>query len=132
MKSNIRLIKKRRVFSEEFKRTLVSDFERGHFSVHQLSRLHNINFQTIYRWIYKFSTFNEKGYRIVEKTDSSERKLKALRQEVKKLEQIIGQKQIKIDYLEKMIEIARDEFQIDIKKNLDTPQSNGSKQIRKK
>jgi hypothetical protein len=36
-----------------------------------------------------------------------------------------------IDYLEKMIEIAKDELNIDIKKNSDTPQSTGSSKTKK-
>ncbi len=34
----------------------------------------------------------------------------------KQLEGMVGQKQIKIDYLEKMMEIAKQELKIDIKK----------------
>jgi len=48
---------------------------------------------------------------------SSSLKLKELILQVKELERIVGQKQIKIDYLEKMIDIAKDEFNIDIKKS---------------
>lgn len=132
MKANIQLIKKRRSFSEEFKRSIVSDFESGKFSVQQLSQLHNICDRVLYRWIYKFSTFNKKGYRIVEMKESSETRLKELQQRIQDLEQIVGQKQIKIDYLEKMIEIAKDDFQIDIKKNFSTLHSNGSETIKRK
>jgi hypothetical protein len=64
--------------------------------------------------------------------DSQVQKLKELEQKVKDLERIVGQKQIAIDYLEKMIEIAEDELKIDIKKNSNTPQSGGSKTIKKK
>ena len=35
-------------------------------------------------------------------------RLKELSEKVKNLERIVGQKQIKIDYLEKMIDIAKD------------------------
>ncbi len=63
---------------------------------------------------------------------SSSLKLKELVQKVKDLERIVGQKQIKIDYLEKIIDIAKDEFDIDIKKKQDTPQSAGSEKIKKK
>jgi hypothetical protein len=37
-----------------------------------------------------------------------------------------------IDYLEKMIDIANEELKVDIKKNLNTPQSNGSAPTQKK
>lgn len=126
MKGSVKMLRKRRLFSEDFKQSLVKEFESGKYSVNQLGRLHGIKDAVIYRWIYKFSTFNEKGVRVVEIKASSMQKLKELEQKVKELERIIGQKQIKIDYLEKMIEIAKEELFIDIKKNSGTPQSNGS------
>ena len=64
--------------------------------------------------------------------DSSKKKLKDLEQKIKNLEQIVGQKQIMIDYLEKMMEIAKDELDIDIKKNFNTSQSAGSGKTKKK
>lgn len=120
MKANLKNIRKNRHYSEDFKREIVSVFESGKFSVPQLEKLCGINNVTIYNWIYKFSTFNEKGFRVIEMKDSNIDKLKELQQKVKELEQIVGQKQIKIDYLEKMIDIAKDDLNIDIKKNSNT------------
>lgn len=131
MKPNLREIKKSRKYSDEFKKEIVSLFESGKFSVCQLEKLYSIGNPTIYNWIYKFSTFNEKGIRVVEMKESSLSKLKELEKKVKELEQIVGQKQIKIDYLEKMIDIAKDELQVDIKKNFNTSQSAGSAQTKK-
>ena len=132
MKANLKTIRKKRIYSEEFKRKIVEDFESGQFSVPQLEKLHTIGNPLIYRWIYKFSTFNEQGSRIIEMKESSSGKMKSLEQRVKELERMIGQKQIKIDYLEKMIDIAKDELNIDIKKNSNTPQSTGSAATKKK
>ena len=132
MKANLKLIKKRRTYSEEFKKLIVKEFESGKFSVLDLGRLHQIKKSVIYRWIYKYSPLNDQGQRIVEMTKSSTQKLKELEKKIKDLEQIVGQKQIKIDYLEKMIDIAKDELDIDIKKNSDTPQSSGSTTIKRK
>ena len=132
MRANLKKIRKFRRYSEDFKKELVSSFESGEFSVLQLEKLYGIGNPTIYGWIYKFSTFNEKGIRVVEMKQSSSLKLKELAQKVKDLEGIIGQKQIKIDYLEKMIDIAKDEFDIDIKKKHNIPQSTGSERTNKK
>lgn len=132
MKANVKLIRKQRSYSEDFKRSIVKEFESGKFSVLQLERLHNIGNPLIYRWIYKYSTSNERGQRIVEMKDSSTQKLKELEQRVKELEQIVGKKQIEIDYLEKMIDVAKEELQIDIKKNFNTPQSTGSATTKRK
>lgn len=132
MKANVRKLRKQRKYSQEFKKRIVSDFESGKFSVRQLEKLHGIRNPVIYRWIYKFSTFNEKGYRVVEMKDSSNKKMRELEARVKELEGAVGRKQIKIDYLEKMMEIAKDELDIDIKKNFATPQSDGSGKTNKK
>ena len=132
MKANLKNIRKNRRYSEDFKREIVSVFESGKFSVPQLEKLYGIHNVTIYNWIYKFSTFNEKGFRVIEMKESSIDQLKQLELKVKELEQIVGQKQIKIDYLEKMIDIAKDDLNIDIKKNSNTPQSTGSEITKKK
>lgn len=132
MDKKIRLLRSPRKFTEDFKRKLVKEFEQGTMSVYQMSKLYSIATTQIYDWIYKFSIFNEKGSRIVEMKDSQTIKLKELEQRVKELEQNVGQKQIKIEFLEKMIDLAKQEFNIDIKKNFATPQSNGSKKTIKK
>lgn len=126
MKAQLNVIRKKRKYSEEFKRQVVSDFESGKFSVLQLERLHGIVNVNIYNWIYKYSTFNAKGYRIVENNKSSNEKLKELEAKVKELESALGRKQIMIDYLEQMMVVAKDELGIDIKKNYNTPPSKGS------
>ncbi len=132
MQANLKLIKKRRKYSEEFKRNIVTEFESGSLSVSQISRLYTIAEKSIYRWIYKFSIFNEKESRIIEMKESSTKKVKDLEKKLKDLERIVGQKQIMIDYLEKMIEIAKDELDIDIKKNYSTQRSSGSSKTKKK
>ncbi|BFO64223.1 transposase [Chryseobacterium sp. KCF3-3] len=132
MKVNIRLIKKNRIYSEEFKREIVSLFEKGTYSTLQLEKLYGISNSSIYNWIYKFSTFNEPGQRVIEMKISSTQKVKDLEDRIRELERSVGQKQIKIDYLEKMIDLAKTELHIDIKKNFATPQSNGLDQTKKK
>jgi transposase len=132
MKSNFKLLKKHRRYSVEFKRQIVADYESGEFSVRQLERLHGVSDQSIYNWIYKFSTFNEKGFRVVEMKDSSSKKMQELEAKNKELEAALGRKQIQLDYLEKMIELAKSELDIDIKKNYSTPQSTGSGKTKKK
>jgi len=61
---------------------------------------------------------------------SSTSKIKDLEKRIKELEQAVGKKQIKIEYLEKMIEIGKEEYNIDLKKNFNTPPSSGSSKIK--
>ena len=132
MKPTVKQIRKQRTFSLDFKRMLVAEYESGKFSVRQLSRLHQIKPQSIYNWIYKFSLVNKQGVIMVEKSQSSTQKMKEMEKRIAELERAVGQKQIKIDYLEKMIDIAKEELNIDIKKNSNTSQSAGSEPAKKK
>lgn len=127
-----RRINSKRQFSEEFRRKLVDDFEKGVMSVCQMERHYGITNALIYRWIYKYSTYNEKNIRIVEMKDSQTHKIKELEEKLKELERAVGQKQIKIDFLEKMIDLAQETYSIDIKKNSITPPSGGSNPTGKK
>lgn len=116
----------RRSFSEEFKKQCVLDFESGRFTVLELSKLYNISFALLYRWIYRYSAYNKRKIKMVEMADSSDKKLKDLYKRIEELERIVGQKQLNIDFLEKMIELTKDQYGIDIKKNSNTPPSIGS------
>ena len=126
MKRGVQNIKKRRHYSESFKQQIVKEYESGSYSVSELSRLYGICGQNIYRWIYKYSIFNKKGYRIVEEHQSAERQVKQLEQRIKDLEAMLGRKQIKLEFLEKMLELASQEFEVDIKKNYSSRLSDGS------
>lgn len=119
-------VKVKRVFSEEFKKSLVSEFETGKLSAVDLSRLHDVSPNVIYRWIYRYSSYQKRNIKVVEMTQSSTHKLKELQKRIADLERTLGQKQFTIEFLEKMIEIAKDQYGIDIKKNSDTPPSAGS------
>lgn len=125
-------INTRRLYSEEFKRKLVEDYEKGVMSVPQMEKYYGISNRSLYKWIYKFSSYNKKNICIVELKDSQTLRLKELEEKVKELERTVGQKQIMIDYLEKMIELAKQNYSIDIKKNSDTPLSGGSNPAKKR
>lgn len=120
-------INQKRNFSEEFKKARIREYESGKFTIQELSRLFEIQSSIIYRWIYRYSVYNKKSVKVVEMADSGTKKLKDLESRIKDLERVVGQKQLTIDYLEKMIELAKEKYDIDIKKNSNTSQSNGSK-----
>ena len=119
------VINPQRIFTEAFKRERVKEYEQGSYSVPELSKLFKISGALIYNWIYKYSTYNKKSCILVEMKDSSTQRVKNLECRIKELEQIVGQKQIEMDYLEKLISIAETDLGIDIKKKLNTPQPTG-------
>ena len=60
----------------------------------------------------------KKGLRQVIEAKSDGQKLEALREEMKELQRIIGEKQIKLDFQERLISLAEREYNVDIKKKL--------------
>lgn len=124
-------VNRNRRFSEGFKRELVKLYESGQRTVLELEREYGVSDASIYNWIYQYSEYNKKSVQVVEMKDSQQSKIKEMEQRIKELEQAVGRKQMNIDYLEKMIDLAKDHFDIDIKKNFDTSPSGGSKLTKK-
>ena len=126
MKKSVQQLRLKRKFSEEFKRSIVLEYEGGGISVRELSLRYQIHLSSIYKWIHRYSVYQRQGYVIVEKQSSKSEELKRLRAQIQELERTVGQKQLQIEYLEKLIELASEEYQLDIKKNSATQSSSGS------
>ena len=65
-----------------------------------------------------------KRSRFLEKSEAKKRL--ALEKKVQELEQLIGQQQVQIKYYEKLLEIARERYNVDFEKNSGWKPSNGS------
>lgn len=121
-----RKLQRRREFSDEIRRKVVREFREGKYTVKELAELYHASEPSIYRWIHKFSPTDEPTITVVEMADSTDKKLKDLQQKIADLERALGQKQIKVDFYEKMMDLAKKEYDLDLKKNSFTKQSNGS------
>jgi len=113
-------------YSEQFKRSRVREYDSGRFSVSELSRMYGFTNQAMYKWIRKFSNLPQQDILIVEEKHSASKKLKEYEDRIRDLERAVGLKQLELDYLNKLIEIAENEMGIDIKKNSNTQHSNTS------
>ena len=58
--------------------------------------------------------------------ESEAEKTERLEKKVAELERVVGQKQLEIDLLNKIIDVSSEELNIDLKKNIYTKHSNGS------
>jgi hypothetical protein len=67
----------------------------------------------------------------VVESKSDTKKIQILEERIKELERALGQKQMMIDIKDKMIEIAEDTYDIDIKKKLASKASSGSSTTKK-
>jgi transposase-like protein len=126
MKTNLSKLQCNRVFSEEIKRQAVNEYEKGKLTVGEISKFYHVSTTAVYKWLKKYSNFERHTIHVVEMSKSNTQKIKNLENRIKELEQAVGNKQMNIDFLEKMIEIAKDRYGIDIKKNFGTQQSTGS------
>ena len=63
---------------------------------------------------------------MVVETDSDTAKIKALKEHINELEQLLGQKEFEIDFLKKQMQIASDRYGVDLKKKLSGKRSPGS------
>ena len=131
MKKSLIKVRRNRKYSEEFKLHVVKEYESGTLSASEIISCYGLARQTVYTWIYKYSTFNRKSIQVVEMKESSGQKIKYLELKVKELEQIVGRKQIKLEFMDKMVELANKRYNIDIAKNSFTPPSDGSEKIKK-
>lgn len=105
-----------RYFSEDFKRKKVSELDRNLITIAELSRQYQVNRAAVYKWIYKYSAMRKKGLKQVVEAKSDSGRLLQMKEEIKELQRIIGEKQMKIDFQDKMISLAETAYKIDIKK----------------
>ena len=90
--------------------------EEKQVTVNQLSRIYDVSTTAIYNWIRQYSTKISRGEKLVIEKESEGAKTIKLLQQVSELERKIGQKQLQIDYLEKVLELGSEEVGFDIKK----------------
>lgn len=118
-----------RYFSEDFKKVKVKELEQKQITISKLVSLYGISRTSVYKWLEHYSQHHKKGTRLVVELESESKKTERLLERACELERIIGQKQLEIDYLNKLIEISSDELGLDIKKNFITKHSNSSELI---
>ena len=115
-----------RYFSDGFKRKKVSEIDRNLTTIAEISREYQVSRTSIRKWIYKYSDMRKRGVKQVVEAKSDTIKIQQLKQQIKELEQVIGQKQLLIDFQQKVMELAEDEYGVDIKKKFGKKPYSGS------
>jgi len=115
-----------RFFSEQIKKKLIDDLDKGLVTIAEITREYQVSRNAVYKWKAKFSRHYKRQTRLIIEPMSDTRKIQELKEKIKQLEQALGQKQFMIDFYEKMIELAEEHYDIDIKKKGSTRPSSGS------
>ena len=113
--------RRRRRFSQSFKKKKVKDIELGKVKVSEICKVYDVSNVSVYKWIDKFGSIS-KPERIIVESKSDTQKIIALKKRIAELERLLGQKEIELIFKEKMIDIAEDKFGIEIKKKPSTKQ----------
>lgn len=108
----------RRVFDLDLKLELVKKVEGGKLKVGEISKLYGVSTTAVRKWMYKYSELYKKQTRVIVEKKSISKKNQELSEHIKELEQALGQKQMRVDYLEKLLDIASERLGEDIEKKI--------------
>jgi len=120
-----------RYFSEDIKKRVVSELEQNLSTVAEICRDYEVSRTAVYKWLYKYSKLRKKGVKQIVEKQSDTNKLKALKEEIKELQRVIGEKQLTIDFQSKVIDLAEEEYKVDIKKKFGEKPYSGTGTIEK-
>lgn len=121
-----RVVRSTRYFSEDFKRKKVEEIDKRITTISDICKEYDVSNTAVYRWVYKYSLMRKKGVKMVVEAQSDTAKIKALKEHIKELEQLLGQKQFEVDFMKKQMEIASEDYGVDFKKKPSGPASSGS------
>jgi len=120
-----------RRFSEDFKKSRIKELEKNLVSISDICKTYSVSRSAVYKWIYKYSIMAKKNVRQIVESKSDTKRIQALEERIKELERLVGQKQILLEFKDKMIEIAETTYGVDIKKKVGSKLSSGSTSIKK-
>jgi transposase len=118
--------RQRRIFSEEFKTKKVREIEQQITTIAEVSREYEVREGSISKWMVKYGQHYMKGVRTIVESQSDTAKIAALKAQVAELQRIIGEKQVLLEFKDKMIELAEEVYGVDIKKKLELQPSSGT------
>ena len=115
-----------RIFSRDFKQQKVREIERNLTTVGEVSKEYEVSRTAVYKWLDAYSVDNHRKVRCIVEPMSDSKKIEDLKARIKELEQMVGQKQIQLEFKDKMIELAEERYKVDIKKKFGSKRSSAS------
>ena len=112
--------RRRRTFSETFKRLKVQEIESQQIRISDLCKQYCVSDTSVRQWMVKYGQNSSKKERLIIETMSDTLVIKELLERVADLERMVGQKQVELEFYKKMIDLAQEHYGIEIKKNFST------------
>lgn len=107
-----------RVFDLDLKLELVRKIEDGKLSAGEVSKIYGVSYTAVRKWLYKYSDLYKSQTRVIVEKKSIGKKYKEQSERIRELEQALGQKQMRLDYLEKLLERASERLGEDLEKKI--------------
>ena len=117
-------IKQKRSFSEALRKQIVGQVERKELTIAQVTREYQVSPAAVYNWLYRYSATLKKGTRMVMEKDSLEKSSQELKNRIKELEAALGRKSLEADLFRVIVDLASEEYKVDLKKTFGDQVSN--------
>lgn len=107
--------RRRRRFSEEFRKEQVRLIESGQLTIADVSRLYQVKRESIKRWLDKYAVKELPGQIIIQAQEEINR-IKELERQANHYKKVIGEQQLELLYLRECINLAKERLGEDFEK----------------
>ena len=107
--------RRRRRFSEIFRREQVALIDKGAKTISQVSREYHVKPESVRRWVLRFGKV-ELPQQILIQTQEDVNRIKDLEKETEHLHRIIGEQQVELHYLRACMSLAKERLGTDFEK----------------
>jgi transposase-like protein len=109
--------RRRRRFSESFRKEQVSLIESGQRKISEVSRLFEVKPESVKKWIAKYGTKDMPGQVIIQ-TQAEVNRIKELEKQATHYKEVIGEQQLELLYLRECLALARERLGEDFEKKI--------------
>lgn len=99
--------RRRRRFSEKFRKEQVSLIESGQRKISEVCRLYQVKYESVKRWIDKYGAKERPG-QVVIQTQAEVNRVKELEKQASHFKEVIGEQQVELLYLRECLALARE------------------------
>ena len=94
--------------------------ERRITTVSEISKQYEVSSTSVYRWLTLYGKDYMKATKVIVEAQSDTRKILNLKAKVAEPEMLVGQRQVQLEFIDKMIDLAEETYGVDIKKKIMT------------
>jgi len=109
--------RRRRRFSENFRKEQVALIESEKVTIGEVARMYEVKRSSIKRWLVKYGKKVLPEPIIIQSKEDYNR-LNELERENRKLKELLGEQHVKLMYNLKLVEIAKEKFGVDFEKKI--------------